>query len=136
MSSPRSTASGTPTRRSGRNNPSSAASSPSVSSRLSQRGEREVNMDTSDLSDLARPLPPSSPIKSPSSVASSLARSKKKGPGQCQIITSSLVWSVHSNYFVPADYLDRPGGPPSVYGGPGSVLVSEIDLVRNCQCQP
>lgn len=67
-------------------------------------------MDTSDhdLSDLAHPLPPSSPIKSPSSLASSTARSKKK-------TTTS-------------DPQERQGGPGSVYGGPGSVLVSEIDL--------
>ena len=68
-------------------------------------------MDTSDhdLSDLARPLPPSSPIKSPSSVASSSRLTKKSGA---------------------APVVDNQphGGPPSVYGGPGSVLVSEIDL--------
>jgi len=69
-------------------------------------------MDTSDhdLSDLARPLPPSSPIKSPSSVASSVIQSKKSGAA-----TAFIDNQPH-------------GGPPSVYGGPGSVLVSEIDL--------
>jgi len=122
MSSPRSTASGTPSRRSNRNAPSNPGTPSSTvsSTRASTRGKtsQEESMDTSDhdMSDLARPLPPSSPIKSPSSVSvTSSAKKSKKGGA--------------------APYVDNqpyggPGsvGPPSVYGGPGSVLVSEIDL--------
>lgn len=75
-------------------------------------------MDTSDhdMSDLARPLPPSSPIKSPTSVStvSSAKKSKKDGAAP----------------FVDNQPFGGPGsvGPASNYGGPGSVLVSEIDL--------
>ncbi len=59
-------------------------------------------MDTSshDISDLARPLPPSYPIKSPSSVASSAVQSEGAA----------------------AAFIDE---------GPGSVLVSEIDLMSS-----
>ena len=86
------------------------------SSQTSTRGgkkSRDEAMDTSDhdLSDLARPLPPSSPIKSPSSVASSAVQSKRSGAGAAAFVDNQ-----------------PHGGPPSVYGGPGSVLVSEIDL--------
>ncbi len=72
-------------------------------------------MDTSDhnLSDLPKPLPPSYPIKSPSSVASSTVQSKKSGAAAA---------------FVD----DQPhGGRSNVHGGPGSVLVSEISSTIN-----
>ena len=125
MSSPGSNAPDTPSRRSARNAPTGPGTPSSVASsrQSSRRGgkkNQDENMDTSDhdMSDLARPLPPSSPIKSPSSVSvTSSAKKSKRG--------------------VPAPYVDNQpiggpgsvlGGPASNYGGPGSVLVSEIDL--------
>ena len=121
MSSPQS---GTPSRRSGRNPPSNPGTPSSVASstRTSRRGKptAEETMDTSDhdMSDLARPLPPSSPIKSPSSSVTSSAKKSKKGAAAA------------AAPFVDNQPYGGPGsvGPPSVYGGPGSVLVSEIDL--------
>jgi hypothetical protein len=69
----------------------------------------EESMDTSS-QDLERPLPPSLPIKSSSSVESSTVPSKKSGAAAASVD-------------------DQPfGGPSNVHGGPGSVLVSEIDL--------
>lgn len=121
MSSP--SGPGTPSRRSTRNAPSNPGTPTSVtssrqSSRRGGKNSQEENMDTSDhdMSDLARPLPPSSPIKSPTSVStvSSAKKSKKDGAAP----------------FVDNQPFGGPGsvGPASNYGGPGSVLVSEIDL--------
>ncbi len=76
-------------------------------------------MDTSDhnLSDLPKPLPPSYPIESPSSVASSTVQSMKSG--------AAAAFVDDQPHGGPSSIQ---GGSSSVRGGPGSVLVSEIDL--------
>ena len=101
MSSPR-------TPRSGRRAASSAgsgASTPASSRRSRSRAQAEQElMDTSDMSDLARPLP-SSPVAGPG---------RRNGPPSVASSTS----------FVAPTPVAGIVGP----SGPGSVLVSEIDL--------
>merc|ERR1719471_1486150 len=110
MSSPRTPRSSS---RQGSAAPSEAGSTPSVRYSQQRSAEQEA-MDTSDMSDLARPLP-SSPAMPPPSGNPPSVRSGRGPPSVAS--STSLV--------APTPGQALGGMGPS---GPGSVLVSEIDL--------
>jgi len=111
MSSPR-------TPRSGRRSAAagSEASSTPPSARKRRRNAEQEAMDTSDMSDLARPLPPSpDAMAMPSPAVPSSAR---KGSGPPSVASST-------SFVAPTPGAALAGVSAS---GPGSVMISEIDL--------